>query len=243
MRAAVVVVLGVAVVFGAMAACSSEPEPQPFPPDAGTDTDTDAGLKPDAGAEPDAGETRDAGEEPDAGEPDAGEPDAGPVDAGCPPDAGNPQNLVPNPGFECGDSPEGWDALGGTVDTQTLTVRTGTNAARLTTVNGGATLSLFPVEPLASTVGVGRFCAEAWAHGAPGTSARLSLSVNGTGGNVQSFSAPMEGTWVRLHAALNTTALNDELSLLVSALDPAPGAELFVDDVDVYRSVDGGCGR
>jgi hypothetical protein len=237
-----------AAAVGLAAACSPAPEPTPVVRDGGHDAGpaaADAAQTPDAGAFPDAGEPPDAGASSDAGPEDAGPQDAGPTDAGCVTDAGDPPNLLYNPSFECGAPPEGWTAgTGVALAREESIVRSGEASARLSSATGGSVMAMFPVDFPAQMVGQRLFCAEAWALGPPGTTARLTIRATTAGAaNDANFNAPMSGAWERLHVSLQTTAVHDRVTVRVAAPDPAPGAVLHVDDVALWESPDGGCTR
>ncbi len=249
-----VAVLGLTTVLCVQAACTPE-SPPPTPPPAGEDGGhTDAGVDEDAGldggsldedAGADGGTDTDAGEDSDAGHGmDAGEDDGGTQDAGCPPGAGAPPNLLPNASFECGT--EGWIPSPGTTLTTDDTIAfEGVHSARLSSANGGVFMGLFPSQPPASEVGARRFCAEAFVQAAAGTNARLTIrSTTGAGGaRDESFTAPMDGTWQRLHVRQATVALDDQVTVRIGMPEAPAGAVLHVDDVALWESPDGGCAR
>ena len=250
-------IAGACVVLGAVgalwaSACTLEP-PVPTDPPAGDDggvTRSDAGE--DAGSSPDAGQGEDAGDAGlDGGDEDAGlEADAGAPDAGCTWDAGEPLNVLPNPSFECGAetpaAPSGWTTgLGTQLASDDATVRTGERSARVSTANAVSFMGLFPSQSPTSGVGARRFCAEAWVLAAPGLNARLSIRALTGGGGAQdeSFTAPMNGDWQRLHVTQVTLATHDQVTVRVGIPDAVAGSELFVDDVALWESPDGGCVR
>lgn len=207
--------------------------------DAGEDAGTDAGA--DAGE--DAG-APDAGDGGDAGDPDAGA-DAGPVDAGCGLlDAGNPPNLLVNPGFECGDGLVGWrPSASAMLTVEAANARTGGGAARLVAMDGGVPSSLFLKVPLAQS-GIHTYCATAWVRGEPVSgNAKLSLwAMDPSGGLMQTdFAAPITSAFSQLHVSAATKADDNRVTLRVWMPSPAKGAALVIDDAELWATVDGGC--
>jgi len=204
------------------------------PPDAGEDAGVDAGQ--DAGE--DAG-TADAGDGGDGGV------DAGPPDAGCGLlDAGNPPNLLTNPGFECGSPSTDWvPSASGSLEVEDAGPRSGLQAARLIADDGGVVVSLFPKLPVSQT-GVHTYCATAWVRGEPASGvARLSIwAMDPSGGLAQTdFSAPVTSAFSQLHVSKATKADDDRVTVRVWMPSPTKGAALVVDDAELWATVDGGC--
>lgn len=199
--------------------------------DAGEDAGADAGI--DGG--PDAGT--------DAGA-DGGALDAGPVDAGCrAPDGGNPPNLLPNPGFECGDPPVDWvPSASGSLASETSNPHSGTRAALLVSDDGGVPVSLFPLAQTASS-GLRLWCASAWVRGVPAAGdARISLWTMAPGGLVEhNSSAPLTAGYSLMSVSATTQALDDRVTLRLWMVSPAKGAAMVVDDAELWASADGGC--
>jgi hypothetical protein len=202
------------------------------------DGGADAGEAPDAGV-PDAGEAVDAGQDGGFDE-DAGT-DAG-VDAGCTWDAGSPANVLHNPGFECGEPPEGWGPGPDSDVVADPDARNGLQAARVT-ATGTANPTLYPATPpIKANVSANTWCASAWLKGtSPGT-ARLSIQRYAYGGGVNEnqFAAPLTTDWVRLHTSASTTVFDAEVTVKVSAT-VSEGTALLVDDIALWVSPDGSC--
>lgn len=207
-------------------------------PDAGEDGGEDAGIDFDAGT--DAGADLDAGEE-DAGVEDDAGVDAGPMDAGCPAVVGG--NRIVNAGFECGSPPDGWVTLNGSLTTETADPYSGMQAARVQTSNTVAAMSLFPAAPPIEASGAARYCAGAYVRGTSGQTVRMAIRVSAVGGGIQdsNFSQPLTNTWEPISVAANTTANDDDVTVRVFVPNAPAGTSLVVDDVVLYRSLDGGC--
>jgi hypothetical protein len=237
-------------VGSAVLSCSGTPPSSSPPVDAGHDagvTPADAGDAGELDAGGDAGEpdAGDAGEDAglDGGDGDAGE-DAG-FDAGCAGDPGDPPNRAPNPGFECGDPPEGWlPGPGSTLATELTNPHGGLQAVRIVSEDGGPSASLFPQTEPVLVPGLQTWCASAWVRGlADAGTVRVSLlAYNGTGGFTEtSFSEVLSVDWQRVDVDAKTNLTHARLSMRVWIANPKPAETLIVDDVQLWSSADGGC--
>lgn len=178
-----------------------------------------------------------------------GSPDGGGSGGGAGGDAGSncgagaktPRNLVPNPGFECGDL--GWAPQSGTLEAVS-DARSGTKAVKLTASSTGAGVFAYAT-PIVTNAPADHYCATAWVKGTVGN-AKLSILTNKNGvGTDTTFSSPVATTtWIRLPpstvlAVPNASGMSLYVRLLLS--QGSAGDTLLVDDVDVWESADGKC--
>ncbi|MBX5484521.1 MAG: hypothetical protein IRZ16_22085 [Myxococcaceae bacterium] len=181
----------------------------------------------------------------DGGAEDGGLEDAGVADAGyCVTDAGDPPNLLFNPGFECGVPPDGWSVIGNAqLGVVSALARNGAQSARMVSLDGGV-MSLYPATPpVTGGPGIKTFCASSWVNGTPGSTVRISVQVYPLGGGVQdtSFSAPLSGGWERIAVSARTTLTDDQVTLRVWMPDAKKGEALLVDDAELWVSDGGKC--
>ncbi len=183
------------------------------------------------GSDADGG-VADGGEDPtDAGEPDAGPP--GPL-----------VNLLVNPGFESeidsdGGSPEGWSTLPSLYSyafSTSTEAHSGEHSAKVFVVSSSTvTLKPSPAPVPDSGAGTGIYCARAWVLGED-YQARLELLEGPAQAPQSTKSVPAiaDGGWQELRV-VRQVAANQPVSLGIVA-QVATGFDLYVDDVQLWRS-------
>jgi len=165
------------------------------------------------------------------------------VDGGTCEDATNPSapNVAPNPGFECGTPPEGWNApLLGTLEVSAG--RSG-NAAKVTakTTTQGV-VSLTSTDPVATQPLNGTWCISAWLKGTA-ENAVIILRRDQGGGRLldASFFQPLTGTWTKISNAAQLDGTDVNLYVAAGMRAAQKGQVVEVDDVQVWKSPSGRC--
>jgi hypothetical protein len=157
-------------------------------------------------------------------------------------------NLVENPGFECGGAaPAEWTPIYGKLEFPAGEGRGGQRAAKLTMENAlGARFGY--ATALVTGGGSKTYCVTAWAKGtAPYMRIRV---LRDTGSGVE-FNAPVPKAWERVPPNLTVQAPNmgaGKLELVFElqtsrgdGQNAKPGDVLFIDDVDAWESPSGRC--
>ena len=151
-------------------------------------------------------------------------------------------NLAPNPGFECGDPPSGWNGpLTGTLALGTG--RTGKAAkvsARANTADQ-VKITLATAEPVAVAPLDGTWCASAWMRGTAANAVVILRRDLGGGSMVDEASfEPLTTEWKKLsHQA--TVSGDARLYVAAGIRGPQAGQYVEVDDVQVWKSASGTC--
>lgn len=151
-----------------------------------------------------------------------------------------PENLLLNPGFDCGAMPTEWAATYGTT-TFPAEGRSGRAAKVVADAAGGRlgyTLDVVTATRLST------YCARAWVRGtAPFM--RLSLATPNT---LFSSNEQLTSSWKQVPYARASLKPGEKLQLLLEVqlvrgdgLNAKPGDVLYVDDVDVWESSSGRC--
>ncbi len=175
----------------------------------------------------------------------------------CTPDGGPPDgggggcrvlgNLVYNPGFECG--VEGWQAVdlveSGTVSESTE-ARSGARSGLLTATRDAASVSLWTKDDAVVNPGRRSFCARAWMKGTNPVGRLTLVKVKPGWKEEISFSMPVTGDWQIVPPPdtgplLVTGENEDKILLRVWIPSAKAGDKLYVDDVQLWESPDGGC--
>lgn len=169
-------------------------------------------------------------------------PDAG----GCEGDGRLPENLLVNPGFECG-ALVGWKGQYATLSDETEVVHGGQRAARLTEMGSLSATGLWSEADAVASPGTATYCVRAWLRGTAPNGRITVRKVLGGGVVDENFSSPLSNTeWTLVPPAgygpLKIVAQNEERFLLrLAAPSPQPGDVLLVDDVELWTSADGSC--
>ena len=160
-----------------------------------------------------------------------------------------PGNLVFNPSFECGTS--GWvvpDVPPGGTFAESSEAHSGFKSVVLSSTRASGTMvvNLFSQNAPVNQVGERVFCARAWMKGST-SSGRLTLrKVKQSTVTDVSFSTPITSDWTVVPPP-DTGPLvvdgdgEDQILVRIAMLDAGVGDKLFVDDVLVFESADGGC--
>jgi hypothetical protein len=150
-------------------------------------------------------------------------------------------NLAPNPAFECGAPPEGWNApLLGTLEVSAG--RSG-NAAKVTakTTTQGV-VSLTSTAPVATTPLNGTWCVSAWMKGTA-ENAVIILRRDQGGGRLldESFFQPLTGNWTKISNSARLDGTDVNLYVAAGMRAPQKDQVVEVDDVQVWKSPSGRC--
>ncbi len=157
-----------------------------------------------------------------------------------------PKNLVPNPGYECGNPPTGWYADHGKLAAASNAPWAGASFARLSDSDGWPSLNLWLDPNVVSAPGTRTFCTRAWMRGSSVGRVTVREVVNSSSVNDVSFSSPVDGNWQvvppEAYGALKIVGNNEQRYLLRFWVpNPTPADWLEVDDAQVWESADGGC--
>jgi hypothetical protein len=168
---------------------------------------------------------------------------AGGGSGSCPNAVKTPPNLLANSGFECGDM--GWSPQSGTLAAVT-DARTGSQAAKLLATGTTPAGKFATTVPFVTSASGKVYCAIAYLKGSV-ANAQLSV-LEDKGGSVidHTFSTPLanDTAWVRTPPSINLdvpAAAGSKLYLRAVMKDPKANDTLFVDDIDVWESIDGKC--
>ena len=150
-------------------------------------------------------------------------------------------NVAPNPGFECGSPPDGWNApLLGTLEV--TAGRTG-NAAKVTakTATQGV-VTLVSAEPVAASPLNGTWCASAWLRGTA-ENAVIVLRRDKGGGSLldESFFQPLTAEWTKISNSAQLDGTDAKLYVAAGVRAPQKDQVVEVDDVQVWKSTSGRC--
>ncbi len=174
---------------------------------------------------------------------DAGTGGGGGGGGNCAGAAKTPANLVPNPGFECGDM--GWSPQSGTLAADP-DAHTGSQSAKLVATGATPAGKFAATLPVVASASGKTYCATAYLKGSI-ADAQLSV-LEDKGGTVidHTFSMPVMGstTWLRTPPTINLdvpAAAGSKLYVRVLMRTPKATDTLFVDDVDLWESTDGKC--
>lgn len=163
--------------------------------------------------------------------------------------AGNPPNLLDNPGFECGDPPSKWTpGFFGTLSK--TTGRTGSAAARWTSIASpdAGTIAYYLTSDVQAPVTVGQWiCAAAYVKGT-GQNAIIRMRVTTTSNtsiDQQSFAQFLTTDWSRIENSTRVEPGYKSVVYGVGLRQPVAGQYIEVDDAAMWISTqpDGGCSQ
>jgi len=169
-------------------------------------------------------------------------PEAG-VDGSACADATNASfpNVAPNPGFECGTPPNGWNApLLGTLEVSAGRSGNAAKVAAKATTQG--VVSLVSKDPVATAPLNGKWCVSAWLKGT-GENAVIILRRDQGGGRLldESFFQPLTGTWTKISNSAQLDGTDVNLYVAAGFRAPQKDQVVEVDDVEVWKSSSGRC--
>ena len=160
-------------------------------------------------------------------------------------DESNPSapNVAPNPGFECGDPPTGWNGpLTGTLGVSPG--RSG-NAAKVSAKANSADqvkLTLATAEPVAVAPLAGTWCVSAWLRGTAANGVVILRRDLGGGSMVDEASfEPLAAEWKKFSHQAVIPASDTRLFFAAGMRGPQAGQYVEVDDVQVWKSASGSC--
>jgi len=150
-------------------------------------------------------------------------------------------NVAPNPGFECGTPPEGWNApLLGSLE---VTAGRSGNAAKVTakTTTQGV-VSMSSQSPVASAPLNGTWCVSAWLRGTA-ENAVIILRRDRGGGSLldESFFQPLTSDWTKISNSAQLDGTDVNLYVAAGVRAPQKDQVFEVDDVQVWKSTSGRC--
>jgi hypothetical protein len=156
------------------------------------------------------------------------------------------KNLLPNPGFECGDPPDGWIVTHGKLSVIHVGTYSGTSAARISNSDGNAELSLWLQPDAVTNPGTKTYCTRAFMRGSSVGRLTVRKVVNSSYVNDDSYSSPVTANWVVVppptYGAMKVVGASEQRFLLRAWIpNPTPADWLEVDDVQLWESADGGC--
>ena len=160
-------------------------------------------------------------------------------------DASNPSvpNVAPNPGFECGEPPTGWNGP----LTGTLAVGAGRSgkAGKVTSkTNAGeqVKITLASADPVSSMDLAGTWCVSAWLRGTGMNGVVILRRDLGAGSMLDEASfEPLTTEWKKFSHQATVPATDARLFVAAGMRAPKTGEYVEVDDVQVWKSASGTC--
>lgn len=160
-------------------------------------------------------------------------------------DSSNPSvpNVAPNPGFECGDPPTGWNGpLTGTISIGVGRSGKAAKVASKTNAGEQVKITLASADPVASAELSGTWCLSAWLRGT-GTNGVIILRRDLGGGRMldePSFE-PLTPEWKKFSHQASVPSTDARLFVAAGMRAPKTGEYVEVDDVQVWKSPSGAC--